>query len=286
MKRNIILFVAMTAALLLSSCSRKVEYQYEAYATLYHNTFTVQETVGQFEIPVLINNATGSDVQVAVTVTEGSALEGVDYEIISPANGILSFGGETDSLAVVLQINSFEGEFTGTKNFSVSIASATEGLLLGELTNASVVIQDLDHPLSPLEGEWEGTVNFASNPPTPLPATLKFTIDAEDETYTKMYLQGWEAHPNYYGYELPVVATYNSETSTIYVQPGQASWDVDGYGFVFYGFDGTNAVPLELKYDPNANTLTQQNYYGCYSTAGSDQGWWSLYQPGAVFTKK
>ena len=76
----------MTAALLLSSCSRKVEYQYEAYATLYHNTFTVQETVGQFEIPVLINNATGSDVQVAVTVTEGSALEGVDYEIISPAN--------------------------------------------------------------------------------------------------------------------------------------------------------------------------------------------------------
>ena len=276
----------MAAALLLSSCNRKVEYNYETYATLYHHTFAVAETVGQLEIPVLLNNGTGGDVQVSVTVTEGSAQEGVDYEVITPVNGILSFSGETDSLAVVIQINSFEGEFTGTKNFSVNIASATEGLLLGQTTNANVVIQDLDHPLAPLEGEWDGTVNFATNPPTPLSTTLKFTIDAEDETYSKMYLEGWEAHPSYKGYALPVVASYDSKTSTIYVQPGQAAWGVDGYGFVFYGFDGSNAVALELKYDASANTLTQQNYYGCYSTAGEDQGWWSLYQPGAVFTKK
>ena len=276
----------MATALILSSCNRKAEYQYETYATLYHHTYAVPETVGQLEIPVLIQNPTGADVQVSVSVTEGNAQEGVDYEVISPANGILSFSGETDSLAVLIQINAFEGEFTGSKNFSVSIASATDGLLLGQTTKANVVIQDLDHPLAPLEGEWEGTVNFATNPPTPLSTTLKFTIDAEDETYSKMYLEGWEAHPSYYVYALPVIATYDSKTSTIYVQPGQAAWGVDGYGFVFYGFDGSNAVPLELKYDASANTLTQQNYYGCYSTAGEDQGWWSLYQPGAVFTKK
>lgn len=287
MKRNIILFVAATVALLLAaSCNRKVEYQFESYATLYNSTYAVAENVGELRIPVLVNNTNGADVQISVKVNEGKALDGVDYEVVSPANGLLSFTGETDSLDVVIKIIAFEGEFTGAKDFSVNITSATDGLSVGTINSANVIIQDLDHPLSMLAGQWEGTVQFATNPPTPLPAVLNITIDETDETYSKVIIEGWEAHPSYYVYELPVVGIYNAERSTLLVPPGQAAWGVDGYGFVFYGFDGSSAVNLELVYDPNTETLTQANYYGCYSTAGSDQGWWSLYQPGAVFTKK
>ena len=287
MKRNIILFVAAALTLLLAaSCGRKVEYQFDKYATLYHSSFIVPETVGELRIPVLVNNTKGSDVQVSVKVDEGKALEGVDYEVVSPANGILSFSGDVDSLDVVINIIAFEGEFTGAKDFSVNIASATEGVNIGVLSTANVTIQDLDHPLSMLAGQWEGTVQFATNPPTPLPAVLNIAIDEADETYSKVIIEGWEAHPSYGVYELPIVGIYDAERSTLLVPPGQAAWGVDGYGFVFYGFDGSNAVNLELVYDPKTETLTQANYYGCYSTAGEDQGWWSLYQPGAVFTKK
>lgn len=287
MKRNIILFVAAAFTLLLAaSCNRKYEYEFTRYATLYHTEYSVPETVGELRIPVLINNTDGSEVQVTVKVEDVTALADVDYEVVSPSNGILTFSGETDSLDVVLNIVSYEGKFTGNKSLTVSIASATEGLIMGHNTVANVLIQDLDHPLAPLAGSWAGTVNFATNPPTPLPATLNFAIDEKDDTYTKMILTGWEAHPSYGGYALPVVATYNKENTTIYVTAGQAAWGVDGYGFVFYGFDGSNAVDLELKYDEASRTLTQMNYYGCYSTAGDDQGWWSLYEPGAVFTKK
>ena len=287
MKRNIILFVAATVALLLAaSCNRKVEYQFESYATLYNSSYAVAENVGELRIPVLVNNTNGADVQISVKVNEGKALDGVDYEVVSPANGLLSFTGETDSLDVVIKIIAFEGEFTGAKDFSVNITSATDGLSVGTINSANVIIQDLDHPLSMLAGQWEGTVQFASNPPTPLPAVLNITIDETDETYSKVIIEGWEAHPNYGGYALPIVGIYDAERSTLLVPPGQAAWGVDGYGFVFYGFDGSSAVNLELVYDPETETLTQANYYGCYSTAGSDQGWWSLYQPGAVFTKK
>lgn len=287
MKRNIILFVAAAVTLLLAaSCNRKVEYQYEKYATLYHSSFTVAENAGELRIPVLVNNTKGADVQVSVKIAEGSAVEGVDYEVVSPANGILSFSGDTDSLDVVINIIAFEGEFTGAKDFSVNITSVTDGLLVGTINSANVIIQDLDHPLSMLAGQWEGTVLYATNPPTPLPAVLNIAIDEADETYSKVIIEGWEAHPSYGGYALPIVGVYDAERSTLLVPPGQAAWGVDGYGFVFYGYDGSNAVNLELVYDPKTETLTQANYYGCYSTAGSDQGWWSLYQPGAVFTKK
>ena len=287
MKRNIILFVAATVALLLAaSCNRKVEYQFESYATLYNSSYAVAENVGELRIPVLVNNTNGADVQISVKVNEGKALDGVDYEVVSPANGLLSFTGETDSLDVVIKIIAFEGEFTGAKDFSVNITSATDGLSVGTINTANVIIQDLDHPLSMLAGQWEGTVQFASNPPTPLPAVLNITIDETDETYSKVIIEGWEAHPNYGGYALPIVGIYDAKRSTLLVPPGQAAWGVDGYGFVFYGFDGSSAVNLELVYDPKTETLTQANYYGCFSTAGSDQGWWSLYQPGAVFTKK
>ena len=287
MKRNIILFVAATVALLLAaSCNRKVEYQFESYATLYNSSYAVAENVGELRIPVLVNNTNGADVQISVKVNEGKALDGVDYEVVSPANGLLSFTGETDSLDVVIKIIAFEGEFTGAKDFSVNITSATDGLSVGTINSANVIIQDLDHPLSMLVGQWEGTVQFATNPPTPLPAVLNIAIDEADETYSKVIIEGWEAHPSYAGYQLPIVGIYDAERSTLLVPPGQAAWGVDGYGFVFYGFDGSNAVNLELVYDPKTETLTQANYYGCYSTAGSDQGWWSLYQPGAVFTKK
>ena len=160
MKRNIILFVAAAVTLLLAaSCNRKVEYQYEKYATLYHSSFSVAENSGELRIPVLVNNTKGADVQVSVKIAEGTAEEGVDYEVVSPANGILSFSGDTDSLDVVINLlTPALGEFTGAKNFTVSIASATEGVGVGLISSANVLIDDIDHPLAAFIGKWTGRI--------------------------------------------------------------------------------------------------------------------------------
>ena len=112
MKRNILFFIAAVSALLLSvSCDRKYEYQELTYATLYKTSYSVAEDVEQLKVPVLLNNASGSEVQVSVKLTAGSAEEGTDYELISPASGVLTFFFFFDSLAVVIFFTSFMGAF-------------------------------------------------------------------------------------------------------------------------------------------------------------------------------
>lgn len=259
------------------------------YATLYHTAYSVKETVGQVTVPVLLNNPTGSEVQMSVSVVGGNAVEGEDYEIVSPASGVLTFSGDTDSLAVVVDIISHEGEFTGGKDLSIQLSSLTSGVTVNNFNTCKISITDLDHPLSAFVGEWEGTLMFATNPPTPLSTVLNITIDAEDETYTKMIIDGWEAHPSYKGYAVPVTAVYDpAKSPNVHVLVGQVAWNVQGYGFTFFGYDGSSAVDLELAYDAEARTLTQLNMYGCYNTIGADEdlGWWSLYNAGTVFTKK
>lgn len=295
MKRNILYIVMAFAAVCMISCDRTATYYAPAYASFYSNSYSVDETAGQVVIPVVLNNGSGSEVQISVSVAENStAAEGVDYEIVSPASGLLTFSGDTDSLAVVVDIKSHVGEFTGAKNLQFNLASLSDGVGLGVFSTASVSITDLDHPLSGtgLLGEWEGTLMFASNPPTPLPAVLKFSIDTEDETYTKMILEGWEVHPNYAGYSIPVSAVYDEKTSCVYVTAGQTAWVVnDYYNFIFAALNdaGNAIVDLTLAYDKEAGTLTQMNMFGAYNTQGETEdelGFYSLYNPGTVFTKK
>ena len=192
MKRNIILFVAAAVALLSTvSCSRKVEYEFEAYATMYGASYSVSETAGEFKLPVLLQNATGSDVQITVNVAEGKAKEGVDYEVLSPANGILNFSGETDSLDVVIKIfDTFKEEFTGTKDFTVSIASATNGVNVGIINQTKVSIEDINHPLARFIGKWTGEMTgFFGNWPK---AATTFTVsaDPEGDPFTDLIVSG------------------------------------------------------------------------------------------------
>ena len=288
MKRNIILFVAATVALLLAaSCNRKVEYQFESYATLYNSSYAVAENVGELRIPVLVNNTNGADVQISVKVNEGKALDGVDYEVVSPANGLLSFTGETDSLDVVIKIIAFEGEFTGAKDFSVNITSATDGLSVGTINSANVIIQDLDHPLSMLAGQWEGTLQFASDPPTPMPTVLDITIDENDETFTKIFIEGLEANYANYAAGYAITAYYNSETATIFIPAGQVGMFVSSsYDFRLVGLDESwsNLINIEFKYNPTNDTLTLMNDYAMLDNKSGSL--YSAYYLGAVFTKK
>jgi hypothetical protein len=288
MKRNIILFVAAAFALLsMASCNRKVEYQFDTYATLYHSSFNVKEDAGEYSIPVLLQNATGADVQVSVKIDEGKAVEGVDYEVISPANGILSFSGETDSLAVVVKIfDSFVGEFTGTKDFTVSISSATAGLSMGNVTSAKVMIDDLDHPLAAWIGSWTGEMTgFFGNWPK---AATTFTVsaDPEGDPFSDLIVSGG-INPYFVA-----AAGANPDFSAKVVdnQLVVAAEQPCGYSdVVLLGFnapdpnsaDSYDHARFEMQED---GTLVQANAFGAYTPSGG--GFYEIYLGGAVFTKE
>ena len=287
MKRNIILFVAAAVTLLLAaSCNRKVDYQYEKYATLYHSSFTVAENAGELRIPVLVKNTKGADVQVSVKIAEGTAVEGVDYEVESPANGILSFSGDTDSLDVVINLLTPDvGEFTGAKNFSVSVASATEGVGVGIISNANVIIDDIDHPLAAFIGSWTGEmVGFFGNWPKG-PSTITVTADPNGDPFTDLIFDGG-INPYFVtaiGANPSFSAKVDGNTVTVLAEQPMGYSDV-----VLLGFD--HADPNAAEYYDDARfelqedgTLVQLNAFGAYTPSGG--GFYEIYLGGAVFTK-
>lgn len=153
---------------LSASCSRKLEFQHETFATFDAVSFMVDETAGTTTIPVSIYNPTGAPVSIAVSGVDGSAVNGVDYEIVSPASGILNFSGEETTQNIEVSITGFVGEFTNNKVFTIQISSATEGVSVGNYNEAKVTIKDLDHPLSAILGQytaagtesWDGAITW------------------------------------------------------------------------------------------------------------------------------
>lgn len=279
--------VAAALTLFLSaSCGRKIEYERISYLTLYDVTYDINEDIGQLVVPVIINNATGAEVQVAVTVTGDSAEEGVHYDVVSPANGILTFSGDTDSLAVLIDISdSFVGEFIQDKSFTVSVASMTDGLFAGAFTEANVNIIDIDHPLFPFIGTWEGTMYGMFQSPT-YETSFKVKSNKDDTTFSKLLV---DAYINPYFTSAGIkTAEYDAVVSNGVMTVG-AEQPVGYDDVVLLGFD--TADPNDASsYDDvhyvrqEDGTLLQANAFGAYTPGGG--GFYEIYYGGAVFTRK
>lgn len=287
MKKILNIISVAVLVLIAASCDRKVEFQSETFATFYTNVYSVNEDAGKVSIPVLLYNPTGSEVQFSVKVNAGKAEEGKDFEIVSPANGILTFTGETDSLTIEISISDdFVGEFTGGKNFEIQLGSITEGTKVGNYNVASVNILDLDHPLAALIGEWEGTLVFADKAGTKFPVTLKTSSIDSDETYTKLYVEGLE--PAYAQYvTTPLEGVFDKATKTLTIPAGQLGMYVSSaYDFLFIGLDESwsSIINPRFLYDEATNTLTQLDTFGVMDN--NDGSIYSAYNAGAVFTKK
>lgn len=286
MKRNIILFVAAAVALLsMASCNRKVEYQFDTYATLYRSTFSVAENAGEVRIPVLLNNK-GGDTQISVKVVEGSAEEGFDYEVVEPINGILSFSGDTDSLDIVIKILTPElGQFTGSKDFTVSLSSATTGVTVGAFSNAVVTIDDVDHPLAPILGEYTATGQMASG-------ATSWTVKIDKhEDLTKVNIVGLA------DFGETLVGNIN-EAMTLITLPFGQIYKAAGYDTAFVGWAaGGYYLPsgnliltkTETGWEQSCDADDSEMIWGYGALAlggdGNPLGWLDYVLPGTILTK-
>ena len=289
MKRNSILFVAALMTLLLSvSCGRNAEFVTSSYVTLHKTSYSISEEIGELKIPVLLKNAGGADAQVIVKVVEDTALEGVDYEIVSPANGILYFSGQTDSLDIVIEITPFRGEegFTLDKDFSVEIQSVTDGIHLGNLAKTNITIVDLDHPLAPFIGEWTGVMTGKFDG-TQYETTFKISSVRKDDTYSKVIIDAG-INPFFvdYGYDDAVYKGVVTDNLLVIARDQSAGLE----DFVLMGFDSDDSstasafddIRFEIQED---GTLVQLNAFGAY-TSQDGGGFAEIYLGGAEFTKE
>ena len=184
------ILAALSLVALFASCDRTVDFQSSKFVTLDHYSYSVDETTTEVTIPVHIYNPNQSEVQVAVSAIESTAKAGTDFEITSPASGVLTFGPNDTTQVVKVQIKGQVGTYTGNKVFGIQVASATEGVATGNTNVAAVTIKDLDHPLAAFIGDWTST-----GPLTTAAGTISswtFTISPDPEDVNKVVIENLE----------------------------------------------------------------------------------------------
>lgn len=287
--KKINIIAAAMALVLSASCDRNIEFQHETFATFDAVTFSVDETAGRVSVPVSIYNPTGSEIQVTVKAVDGKGISGVDYDIVSPASGILTFSGDVTSQNIEVEITDFTGEFTGSKDFTIEIASATAGVTVGNLNTARFTIKDLDHPLAAFIGDWTGAplVDYFEGDQY----TLNLTIIANDDdpTFSSVYVQNIDPYFASAGYNSnngfnTFLAVANAERTQLKLESGQPV----GYKTCqLLGFDGpdldTAGTTQYMLFDLNEDgTLTIPNAFGVYNAG---EGWYSAYLGGLTLSK-
>ena len=165
MKTNRILAAAVLVAS-LASCTQKLQFTDVPFATFDKITVGTTETAGTVEIGVTATSSTKA-FSVVFEVIENTAKAGTHFEILDNPAQVLSFTPQNPTQIIKVGVIDLSGTFTGDTNFSIKLASATEGVNLNGNTVCKISIKDFDHPLSKMLGTYTSA-----------------SMDAFDETIT------------------------------------------------------------------------------------------------------
>lgn len=145
---------------LLASCDMSKDFSTYPYTVFGNTGTTVSEQVGSFKIPVCLYNAENKSVSVTIKSVDGTAVSGTDYTITEPASGVLSFAQGDTVKYVTVSIVDNPGVYTGDKEFTLQLVSATENVEIYNSKVCNVVIADEDHPLIKMFGDYTATATF------------------------------------------------------------------------------------------------------------------------------
>lgn len=185
-----------------------------------------------FKIPVTLASLKGLEETVkfeVVTPEEKGAVAGVNFELLT-TTGVLSFDAENRTQYIEFKTMT-DGEYTGDLEFSVKLLPS-ETLPVGSESECTVIISDIDHPLTFMLGAYSATgVHFVKE--TSLAWTMTIYKDSEDDH--KVWIDnifandGWAAEDTrYYG-------IVSDDNTTLNIPFGQESE---------YKYGGTTPVTL------------------------------------------
>ena len=178
----------------------------DAFASFDKTSMAAREDAGRVFIPVTIASVDPVSTTVTYTIdTENStAVAGVNFNLVDPS-AVLTFNGKDRTANIELDIINIEGVFTGDKVVYIKLQNAN-GLKLGSENVCKVTINDLDHPLSDILGEY--MVNGE--------ATVTFEKDATDVTVIHMY-DFFMGTQNWCGKPLDFVCQVSKDKNTIVI---------------------------------------------------------------------
>lgn len=252
MKKTIKILLALVLSVALVSCKdsdRNPVFTSYTFVTFVGSGYSVAEDTVKFNIPVQVYPKPNGDITVTLAVVDDedkTATLGTDFTL---ENDVMTFtaADTTNTQNLVVNVVNHAGVFTNTLGFDLEIKEIVgDGVVLGTNNLVSVVIKDLDHPLSAILGDYDLDGLFYNNGslyrlgPNAAAIGFKpvtFTTDPDDPTIVWISslgpMYGWYATGN-----SKVYGKVADDFSTIKVPFGQlCSAD--------YG-DGNGLCPVAL----------------------------------------
>lgn len=238
MKKIYYLISIVVLGTLLASCSKLNETptfdDKDAFAAFPTSSLKIAEDGGTLNIPVHVTSLNGVATTVSYEFVNGSASQGVDFEDAS-GSGTLSFAAGESEKNITVKILPHLGTFTGDKSFSVRFKSAGD-VKIGVGNTCTVTINDLDHPLSAILGNYHCKTGDAWGGDNDW--TMTFMKDASD--VSKVWIYNIFALDDWAGMDTIFYGIVDEDMTTITIPLGQESEYKysNGKPITLLGFDG------------------------------------------------
>lgn len=240
--------IAALSAVLLSSCGleNKPAVFDDSFAFVAFDEAKMsinEDSADTLLVPVTLASVSGLNETISYVVTDTlskkGARGGVNFDLVD-STGTLSFDAEnrTQYIAIVPHP---DGEYTGDLSFTISL-NASDNVALGTLSVCTVQINDTDHPLTPILGDWSVSGTFHNGAKN---YTLTLVKDAEDDHMVWFYnlfgLDGWKGTDTmYYG-------NVSDDLTKIVIPFGQemSEYQYSGHPVYLYGVSNPAGVSAD-----------------------------------------
>ena len=157
---SILKYIAAGSAIALSmaACTNKIPAfdDADSYAAFEKTTYSVKEDAKKLVIPVTIASINPKQTVVTYEIIDGTAEKGVDFTL-GDETGTLTFDGTVRTQEIVINVSDVNvGTYTKDKTFSIKLLSGGK-VGLGAEDVCNVTIEDIDHPLAAILGQYTAT---------------------------------------------------------------------------------------------------------------------------------
>lgn len=298
-----ILVIAAISAF-FASCDRTdkyvgadgLEYIYPFVTFDVKTSYSVSEDIGHFTIPVRLVNPAKLAFNVTLSGVDGDAINGVNYTISEPENGVLSFSAKDTLKYITIDVTRIpDYNEPGYLKFAVTLDAATNGIAIGAFNKVNVTITDADHPLADILGNYTAVAEdyFDGN------TSWTTTLSSVEGDVTSVRIIGLT--PSFVGMYDPATGVDYSFVAEVSGEPGSRTFSVPfGTPYVsavnsnivsLWGFDGTYVYSegdLVFLQQPDGSIVFEDDWgFGIgYRTATGGISVYDLILPGAVLTKE
>ena len=241
MKKIFYIFSIVVLGSLVAACNLNPMPTFDdkdAFAAFPNSAMKIAENGGTLNIPVHVASLGGVNTTVTYEFVNGSAKQGVDFEDAS-GTGSISFSGNESTKNIQVKIIEHPGVFTGDLSFSVKFKSAGD-TKIGANNVCTVTINDLDHPLASILGEYtaKGYSRFNGDDEW----IMTFKKDASD--VTKVWIDNIFGSAGWAGDDTMFYGVVDANVTNIAVPLGQETEYVysNGNACVLLGFDGEEGL--------------------------------------------